>query len=237
MAVTPDADHPYVLTRTARWAHTSLQGIPMRASSRRQTVIAVMLLGAVLSASPSAVAASVCSKLQYKVAAAGAKAKAACYAKAAESGSPVDATCLAIAEEKLAKKWVRATVKGDCATNADAADAQAVVDAFIAALADILEPPGESHCCATATTCLGGPNVDPAACSEFFGTLGPPGSICDGATGACVAPPGTGGPCCMIASLFVCTAGPSLNLDSCNAAGGFPVSNGVCLPTGLCAFP
>jgi len=208
----------------------------MRASSRRQTVIPVMLLGAVLCASPSVVAASVCSKLQYKVAAAGAKAKAACYAKAAESGSPVDANCLAIAEEKLAKKWVRATVKGDCATNADAADAQAVVDTFIAGLADILEAPTEHNCCATATTCFGGDDFDAGTCLELQGTLGPPGSICDG-TGACVPPPGTGGPCCTFLQYSVCVAGPGVDWDSCGAAGGFPASNAVCGETGICSFP
>ena len=185
----------------------------------------------------AAAAASVCAKLQYKIAAAGAKAKAACHAKAAGSGAPVDTTCLANAEQKLALKWAKATVKGDCPTIADAATAQGIVDAFLAGLVAALEPPTVSYCCATGPSCFAGPVIDASTCLELLGTLGPPGTVCEGATGTCVTPPGTGGSCCALPQFSVCTAGPTVDPAGCVTGGGFDVPNAVCLPSGACVFP
>jgi hypothetical protein len=205
---------------------------------RRYRTAPVIVIGlALFDLDRSADAASVCAKLQYKIAAAGAKAKAACYAKAAGSGAVVDTTCVANAEEKLARKWVKAGENGDCPTAADAATAQGLVDAFLAGLVGVLEPPTVSYCCATGTSCLAGPVMDASGCAELLGTLGLPGSICDGATGTCVAPPGTGGPCCALPQYSVCMAGPGGDPATCVDAGGFDVPNAVCLPTGACAFP
>jgi hypothetical protein len=185
----------------------------------------------------SAEAASVCAKLRYKIAAAGAKAKAACYARAAGSGATVDTTCLTRADDALARKWVKATANGDCPTTADAATAQGLVDAFLAGLVDVLEPPTVSYCCATGSSCFAGPVIDASTCFELLGTLGPPGSVCEGATGACVAPPGSGGPCCALPQLSVCAAGPGGDPADCSNAGGFHVPNAVCLPSGACVVP
>jgi hypothetical protein len=180
---------------------------------------------------------SACAKLQIKAAAAGAKAKAACHAKAAGTGSPVDQTCVAAADEKLARKWEKATLRGDCPTSADAAVAQGLVDAFVAGLLDALEPPTVSYCCDTGTACYAGPVIDASTCLELLGTLGPPGSVCEGATGACVPPPGTGGSCCAFPQFSVCTAGPSADPAGCVTGGGLDVPFAVCLPSGACAFP
>jgi glutathione S-transferase len=103
--------------------------MPTAAVSIALALAAVITAGA----AGSAAAESGCGKLWYRVAGQGAKAKASCHAKAAATGLPADAACLATAEEKLASKWTKATLKGDCPTAADAAAAQQVVDAFIAA--------------------------------------------------------------------------------------------------------
>jgi hypothetical protein len=226
------------LTGVTMAVQTPCEGTRVHTGGRRHGTNPVIVLGVVLVGSYcSAEAASICGKLQYKIAAAGAKAKVACYARAAGSGVAVDATCLTNAEEKLARKWVKAAVNGDCPTTADAAMAQAVVDAFLAGLVDVLEPPTVSYCCATGSSCFAGPVIDAPTCLELQGTLGPPGSVCEGATGACVAPPGAGGPCCALPQFSVCTAGPLGDPAGCVNAGGFDVPNAVCLPSGACVFP
>jgi hypothetical protein len=186
----------------------------------------------------AALAQSQCAKLQYSAAGAAAHRKAACAAKAAAAGAPVDAACLAAADARLAQRWAKAIARGDCPTTAEAAGAQEAVDSFLASLNALLEPPAVSHCCATATTCFAGPSIDEASCtSELFGTPGEPGSVCDGATGACVPPPGAGGSCCSLTTLGICTAGPGVAPAACVAAGGLDFPGGVCLPSGACAIP
>jgi hypothetical protein len=181
----------------------------------------------------AAAAPSACAKLWFRAAGEAAKAQAACHAKAAGAGTAVDPTCLATAAEKLARKWMKATLKSDCPTAADAAASQNRVDAFLASLVDLLTPPA-SHCCATATSCYAGPVIDSGGCLELLGTLGPPGSVCDGETGTCVTPPGSGGACCALPLLSVCTAGPSVDPGDCVAAGGSSVLDAVCLENAVC---
>jgi len=219
-------------------AQIAREGIRVRTVAKRQRTTPIVVLGIVVFGLPcAAAAASLCGRLQYKIAAEGAQAKAVCHAKAIGSGAPVDATCLATAEEKLVRKWAKAAVKGDCQTNADAATAQAVVDDFLAALVAVLEPSPVSHCCNTASSCFAGPVIDASTCLELLGTLGPPASVCEGATGTCVAPPGTGGSCCALPQYSTCTAGPTVDPAACVTAGGFDVPNAVCLPSGACALP
>jgi hypothetical protein len=207
----------------------------VRTAAERHRTTPIIVLGIVVVGLPcAAAAASLCGKLQYKIAAGGARAKAACHAKASGSGVPIDTTCLARAEEQLARKWAKAAVIGDCPTSADAATVQAAVDAFLAALVAVLEP---SNCCNTGSSCFAGPVIDASTCSELLGTLGPPGSVCEGATGACVAPPGTAGSCCAFPQYSSCTAGPTVDSADCVAAGGSDVPNAVCLPSSACVAP
>lgn len=199
--------------------------------------LGVVWLAAGAVSTAGAVGQSICAKVQLKVAAAGAKAKAACHASAIGEGNAVDAACLRAAEDKVARKWVKATLKGDCPTALDAATAQGIVDGFVAEFLDALEPPTVSYCCATGSSCWAGPPIDPSSCLELLGTLGPPGSVCEGATGACVASPGAGGSCCTLPQFQVCSAGPGVPPAGCVTAGGFDVPNAVCLPNGACVFP
>jgi hypothetical protein len=190
----------------------------------------------VMGSADTASAQSACAKLWLRVAADGAKAAAACHGKAAATGGAVDPACLTAVEEKVTRKWAKATLKGDCPTAADAAAAQSRIDAFIASIVELLTP---TRCCNTGNTgsaCYAGPTMDAEGCSELLGTLGPGGSVCEGSTGTCVAPPGAGGSCCSL-PFSVCTAGPSVPPASCVAAGGVDMPNAVCTESGTCAMP
>jgi hypothetical protein len=194
-------------------------------------LFAALIVGCV----DTAAAQSACAKLWIRVAADGAKAAAACHAKAAALGAAVDSTCLGAAAEKVGRKWAKATGKGDCPTTADAAAAQSRIDAFLAAIVDLLTPPPR-RCCNTGSACYAGPTMDADGCSELLGTLGPAGSVCEGSTGTCVAAPGAGGSCCSL-PFAVCTAGPSVPPAGCVAAGGVDMANAVCPESGACALP
>jgi len=112
---------------------------------------------------------------------------------------------------------------------------QHLVDGFAATLTATLDPPLVSHCCDVGASCFAAASIDQAICAfELLGTPGPPGSVCDGATGDCVLPPGTGGPCCALSSLSVCSAGPTLDPANCFAAGGLDYPMAVCVPSGTC---
>lgn len=183
-------------------------------------------------------APSKCDKLRFLAAGHAVRLEMACAAAAAAAGTTVDAGCLANAAERLGRKWERAGARGDCTTTVDTGAAQAIVDGFVAALDHALHPPVLQNCCDTGPACFAGPSIDASGCQlELFGTLGPPGSVCDGATGDCVAPPATGGPCCSLTSLSVCSAGPGLNAQDCLLAGGLDYPAAVCEPSGSCALP
>jgi len=199
----------------------------------------MLLVALVLLALPAAPARaqSRCAHLQYAAAGEAARRKAHCAARAATLGSPLDAACRALADARLARRWARAVARGDCPTPADAAAAQAVIDDFLAALTQLLTPPPPSHCCDSGARCFGGPSIDASTCQfELLGTLGAPGSVCDGASGDCVAPPSTGGLCCAFLGA-VCTAGPNDDPALCLAAGGQFSTTAVCQPTGACTAP
>ena len=202
--------------------------------------IAVGLVAATMSlvaAGPSR-AGSRCTALEYEAAGQATAAQARCKAAAARRGQAVDPRCVARAEAQLRRTWTLAQRRGDCGS-ADLASAQAAIDGFIGQLMDTLEPPTSTAvCCNAGNACWhrqGFP--DEAACEQFGGTPGAPGTVCDGATGSCQQPPVGTGPCCSVASYGVCTGGPTINLAGCVAAGGedFPFF-ATCLPSGDCAL-
>jgi hypothetical protein len=195
-------------------------------------------VAAAFAAGATAGAPSKCDKLRLRAVGHAVRLRMACEASAAAAGTTVDAGCLANAAERLRRKWERAAARGDCATTIDTAAAQALVDEFAAALDKALHPPVVQNCCDTGALCFAGPSIDAAGCQlELSGTLGPPGSVCDGATGDCVAPPASGGPCCSLTSLSLCSAGPGLSAQDCQLAGGLDHPAGVCEPSGSCALP
>ena len=200
-----------------------------------RSLLAALVVGPVLVGSASA--QSICAKLQYKAAGAAARSRAACAARAAVGGVPIDRACLDAADARLARKWGRALAYGDCPTAADDSAARSVVAGFLSGLTAILEPPTESHCCDTGPSCFASPTIDAASCAgELFGTIGAPGTVCDG-MGNCVPPPATGGSCCTLPSIGVCSAGPGVDPSACLVAGGLDFPSGVCLESGACAVP
>jgi hypothetical protein len=229
--------HADWLTRATLWVQISREVTRLKTGARRSWTPLIAVGVVVWGFSCASAAASVCASLRYRIAGAGAKATAACQARAASSGEQVDATCLARARDRVAQKWAKAALRGDCPTTADAAAAQGAIDAFLEQLVAVLEPPTVSYCCRTGSSCFAGPVIDASTCLELSGTLGPPGSVCEGSTGSCVAPPGTGGPCCALPQFSVCTAGPTVAPAECVMGGGFDVPNAVCLPNGACVFP
>lgn len=203
---------------------------------RRAGGVLLVVVAVVTLVAASARAQSRCAQLQYAAAGEGARRKADCAARAAALGAPLDARCLALADERLARRWARAVARGDCLTPADAAAARRVVDDFLASLTQLVTPAPPRHCCDTGERCFGSPSLDLSSCElELSGTLGPPGSVCD-ASGDCVAPPGTGGACCAFAGAY-CTAGPDDGPALCGAAGGQFSAAAICQPDGTCTAP
>ncbi len=95
-------------------------------------------------------------------------------------------------------------------------------------------------CCSEGSYCAGGGTADPFACltenttAIANGEPGPANSICD-ASGACVAPPGTGGTCCQIDSLSYC--GTKWADGNCSDFGGTFSYPRVCNQSGSCVAP
>jgi hypothetical protein len=210
----------------------------MSARQRHWATLPSLVLLAGFAADAAADAPSKCDKLRFLAAGPAVRLQMACAGAAAAAGTTVDPACLAIAAERLGRKWERAGARGDCTTAVDTSTAQTIVDGFTAALDQALHPPILQNCCDTGALCFAGPSIDAPGCElELSGTLGLPGTVCDGATGDCVAPPATGGPCCSLTSLTLCSAGPSLNAQDCVLAGGLDYPAGVCEPSGSCALP
>ena len=205
----------------------------------RALALALIVLVVGSAAAVPAAAQSRCTSLKYKAAGRAALAKAKCKRKAARAGVAVDADCVARAEAALSNKWSKAELKGDCVETGELGDVQAAVDAFVAAVMDSLEPPAPTAvCCEGGGSCWHGTQfADAASCVQFGTTAGAPGTVCDGATGSCVAPPASPGQCCHLPSVGVCNGGPALDLAGCVAAGGldYPFS-ATCLPSGACSF-
>lgn len=208
-----------------------------RRSSQAPFAALLLALALVAVAAREARAQSQCQAMQLASAGEAARRKAVCAARAAATGTAVDERCLALADARLARSWARALARGDCPTPTDAVAAQVIVDDFLATLTQALAPPLPSHCCHTGPRCFAAPAIDASSCQlELFGTLGPPGSVCDGASGNCVTPPGTGGPCCTLPGSF-CSASPGDGPEICSEVGGGYLATGVCGPDGTCNTP
>ena len=203
----------------------------MAALARARLALAAAL-SLVLAAPAGAQLASKCTAAKYKAAAKYASAQVGCRSKAVTKDDPVDPDCEARARAKLATAVAKAEAKADCLTSGDGSQVEALADAFVADLADLLQPP---VCCANNSVCLW--VRDAASCLVRSGTLGPPGSVCDGA-GECVAPPAAPGACCQDfvsgGTPIGCATG-FLTPTDCGLLGGtMGPTPAVCLPTGVC---
>ena len=200
------------------------------------TAIAILMMPIGLPPGALAQAQSQCTALKYINAGRAVLKKAKCRAKALKKGLEVDPECLRAADARLVAKWARAEARGDCISSTDLALVESAVKAYNDEIEDALEPTPVLCCEFPDDTCWMGPGlVDPPGCSEFFATTGPPGSVCDGATGNCVTTTPAPGPCCAVPSAAVCLAGPGFDSAACATIGGYTASD-VCLPNGNCSI-
>jgi hypothetical protein len=101
---------------------------------RRGTLVAGLLVGALLLSDVAHAAGERCAAAKLRAAGRKAASKISCYRKAVLAGTAPDADCLARAEAKFVRALAAADVRGGCLTTGDAADVEAIVDQFIADL-------------------------------------------------------------------------------------------------------
>jgi hypothetical protein len=93
------------------------------------------------------------------------------------------------------------------------------------------QPGCPTFCCSFASSCAWGDSAGAEVCAEQGGTLGFPGSACDGATGGCGPPPVSPGNCCEFAFVPFCFGGPGVQQPPCDEVGGSFSSDAICDPS------
>ncbi len=176
--------------------------------------------------------AAKCAIAKNKASAKKLSAKAKCYQKAVAKGMGVDATCLMAAETKFNAAITKAEAGGACPIPGDGVTLEALINRQVADL-DTFTPAVLPVCCFDGVgACWYGATA--GDCTPF--AAGAAGTVCDGATGGCVAVPGTPGPCCSnsagltTAAPSGCDAGPEWTSGVCAGVGGNLESNGLCPP-------
>jgi hypothetical protein len=164
--------------------------------------------------------------------------KLKCYEKALAKGVAVDATCLAAAETKFNAAITKAEAKGGCALTGDGPTIEAVVNSAVKAV-NGFTPSAPPVCCFDAF----GACLYVATAGDCPHTVGAPGTVCDGATGGCVAEPATPGLCCSNAAGMTtfppakCAGGPEFDPVSCAGVTGTSYPNSLCPPDGDTCVP
>jgi hypothetical protein len=176
-----------------------------------------------------------CAALKYKAAGNYARAILSCRATKLATGAVLtDPDCLDKARAKLDKAFARAEKKDDCLATGDQDYAADEAQGYVGTLPSILE--GRVRCCTLQAVDQCTWAEDEEECEAFpGGTLGAPGSFCDGATGGCVAPPLEPQPglCCDgLEEGNGCAS--NLPGDLCVDAGGSHSASQVCRPNGTC---
>jgi hypothetical protein len=177
-----------------------------------------------------------CTKKKLKALGSYFRAVARCEAKAVKSAGTADVVCVARAQSRLQSAFTRAERKSDCIARGEVMPARDEADAGLQLAFTVLEPP-PSVCCAAAMFCTWFP--DAASCTAVGGSPGAPGTVCDGTTATCAAPPAGEAGCCqdflnLQAQELTCLVGPGIDAASCAAASATWISDAVCLPSRLC---
>ncbi len=204
--------------------------------SRLWSALGVMALAVVLPAAAVYGATSPAAKCAIAKSKASAKklsSKAKCYQKALAKSMPVDSACLMAAEAKYNAAITKAEAGSGCAIPGDGATLEALVNRQVADL-DSFTPDTLPVCCFDGFgDCWFGATA--ANCSPF--SAGAAGTVCDGATGGCVAAPATPGHCCSSSAGLTttvpenCSAGPEItDVTVCTGVGGNFDPNGLCPP-------
>ena len=199
----------------------------------------VGLPGAAAAATPT----SRCDAAKLKAVGKAVFAMAKCHAKAALAGVAVDQACLARIQTRLVAAVAAADLMGACPGAADGLSDDA--DQCVASFLSISTPTTSTtsttiaatieSCCYGTSLCTQTNVTTPGDCS-VVGTMlaGAAGTVCDGTTGGCVAPPMTHGPCCETSGIagLACLAGPSLHQTNCETLDGTFFASASCTPAG-----
>jgi hypothetical protein len=203
---------------------------------RTQMVVLLMVLAVVPGlAYASETPAQKCAQAKNKAASKKVASKLKCWQQAIAAGlSAADATCLTTAETKYGLTITKIEAKGGCNFPGDGPTLEALVNKAVASIAPFT-PANAGVCCTDGAGCWydapGG-----SACSGF--ALGAANSVCDAASGACVAAPATPGRCCSnpagLATVdptnCLTTEVPDATTCSGAVGGTFFTPNGLCPP-------
>jgi hypothetical protein len=164
-----------------------------------------------------------------------------CIAKAVSKGAPVDGTCLSNADTKFNGAISKAETRGGCAIPGDGPTFEALVDNDANAIKAFADPNAPVCCFDGTGACWNGTTA--SDCGIW--SVGVAGTVCDGATGGCVAAPAQPGNCCSNPAGVAlnglngapppnCAGGPELQEQpNCvtNVSGSFD-PNSLCPPNG-----
>lgn len=222
---------------------------------KRTRVMGAMasLIGALLVPMPAGAGVSGIVKCQAaKVKAVGKRiyAESKCYQKSLLKSLPVDPACLAILQAKFSIAVAKADSIGPCSGTVPVlSGVDGCVGTIVGTIIDVTTTTTSTTLGGTTTTmpgqilgcCSNGPAClyqDANTCAQINGVFVASG-VCDAATGACVAPPGSVGTCCTITNgaTSSCLAGPAIDSMTCANIG---VSTGLpatFVPQGTCDAP
>src|SRR5262245_19701327 len=202
----------------------------------RKTLVAAVLVVGAFGAEPARAAgtpAAQCAAGEAKAAAKRIWNDVGCQRLALLHGATVDPACLARGHTKFAAAFSKLDAAGGCLVTGDASAIAGVCDGVVATLVANLTtppPPPGPFCCPLLPDGGACGYVDQA--SQCALGAGSPGDVCDGATGACIPPPASAGPCCQAPSgPGACNGGPAfLGGSLCTQGGGQFFSSAVCDP-------
>jgi hypothetical protein len=194
---------------------------------------AAVLALAISLAATAASAQSKCTSDKYKAVGKYARALATCHAKAVAGAVPVDPACEAAGLAKLNASFGKSEGRGDCIITGEAPAAAAAAKGFVDDLGSILEK--QLFCCAGGGLCMYA--VDFADCASQGGSLGAPGSVCNGASGTCAAPPAAVGNCCEQPNWGTGCVGGQIDGATCTFFAGTFTPGAICQPSGSCGAP
>jgi hypothetical protein len=176
-----------------------------------------------------------CAVAKMKAAAKKLGGKVKCIEKAVSKGAAVDTTCLMAADTKFTAAILKAESGSGCAVSGDGPTFEALVDHDANAFQGLAAPTTPVCCFDGAGECWYG--ATSGDCGPF--SAGAAGTVCDGATGGCVATASqTPGNCCsnpttpLIATVTSnCAAGTEFSDSTiCTGGGGQFYQNSLCPP-------
>lgn len=253
---------PYGSRRTARAALREVR-MPTALSRARNLVAVSAALAALSVGSSDAADSDRCAAQKLKCAARFYAALVKCEAAGRNAGRPTDPLCIARARSKFdggstPGNGCFAKIEAKypaCPTTGNQSAARAALEAQVAALIALIDPPSPTPtpletpvptvtpnadttlCCAFTSLgfCSSLPADAASSCTTYGGTVAPTGTLCSAATGTCTSPDDASpGNCC--ASGVSCLGGPAMSQENCWSYHPSAVhhSDRHCDPDGAC---